>query len=704
LVVVVLLPVVVPASARASTSVPGAGGARPVVAAAAAGPGPSATYACKLNIDTGAFTGADGTASAIGWAGNHQGVVTCLGGDFFVQDGVDRNFGFGLYTGAPTTWTDADGYLPAQITSFGHAGAAVSITEFADRVVLGGDAYVAVYSRVSVSNTTAHRIVAHPDPSPGLIPLDTAPDTVKPHTSVAHDYVVAVDRFGNDYPWPTAATLAAAGSFDRHFTHMRTFWNQRLSHIAGVNVPDQSLDDAYRSGFIYTEIARSGTHLNTGVNGYESEFSHDVVGILANLFTQGDFAGAHDLLLEARNVVGSQGQYEDGIWTYAWPWAIYLMKTGDLSFVKQNFATGGPGGAAQPSIEDTAHQIATDRTGPGGIMGLTNDIDTNGYWTVDDFEALMGLAAYRYLAQRVGAASEVTWATEQYNALLAATNRTLDATIAQFHLTYLPCSILEPNTANRCQNPEDANWAAPFQFGRWAWDAQLFGAPVTGPGISLIDATYAYGFTRLRGLLPANTFGGYPTDYYSTAYNAGYGSGGLASARHRDQGILSYEFMIANDQSGPYSWWESSTAPSTTTPWIGTHPAAGQGASPHAWAISEANKVLLDSLVAQRSDGTLIVGRGVPPLWLGQGDSMSVTNFPTTNGHRLGVRLSSDGHSVTLRLSGHTPPGPVLFQLPSFVDNIKATTSGTIDQKTGTVRLSSSTKTVTVELRAAVSR
>ncbi len=223
------------------------------------------------------------------------------------------------------------------------------------------------------------------------------------HGSATHDYAVAVDRFGNQYPWPSAQALVAAGGFDQHYAHMRAFWNAQLSQIASVQVPDQQLNDAYKSGFIYTQIARSGVDLNTGVNGYAAEFSHDVIGILANLFTQGDFADAHSLLLEARTVVGSQGQYEDGTWTYAWPWAIYLLKTGDLAFVKANFATSGPAGAsAEPSIEQTAHQIAADRTGPGGIIGETNDIDTNGLWTVDDYEALMGLAAYGYLARRVG--------------------------------------------------------------------------------------------------------------------------------------------------------------------------------------------------------------------------------------------------------------------------------------------------------------
>src|SRR5262249_30812632 len=162
--------------------------------------------------------------------------------------------------------------------------------------------------------------------------------------------------------------------------------------------------------------------------------------------------------------------------------------------------------------------------------------------------------------------------------------------------------------ANRCKNPQDANWAAPFLFGRWAWDASLFGATIDGPGATLIDATYDYGFARLKGVLPRDTFGGYPGDYYSTAYNAGYGSWGLASAHHRDQGIRSYEFMLDDTQSGPLSWWESASAPSPTTPWVGSHPATGQGSAPHSWGMANANKVLLDSLVAQESDGTLVVG------------------------------------------------------------------------------------------------
>ena len=660
-------------------------------------PGPSPAYDCAYNQSTDAFTGAYGTASAIGWEGNAQGVVTCLGGTFVVQYGVlYQDFGFGLYGGQRTTWTDAGGYLPAQITTFRRAGAMVSITEFADRLVIGGHAYVAVYARVAVANPTGRAVTDDPDPSPGLVPIATAPDTVVPHASAVHDYVVAVDRFGHSYPWPGDRALAGAGGFDRHFDHMRSFWNGQLDGIAGIGVPDASLGDAYRSGFITTQIARSGNDLNTGVNGYESEFSHDVIGILSNLFTQGYFTGAHALLLEARNAVGS-GQYVDGTWTYPVPWAVYLMKTGDVAFVKANFSTEGQSGPSRPSIEEAAHQLAADRTGPAGTMEATDDIDTQGYWTTDDYEALLGLAAYRYLAVGIGDTAEATWAAQQYRQLLTATDTVLGSTIQQYGLDYLPCSLLQPNTANRCADPEDANWTSPF--GNWAWEGYLLGAPRTGPGLSLIDATYDYGFGRLRGLLPPDTSGGFPDHYYySSAYNAAQGAAGLAGARYRDQGILSYQFMIRHSQSGPYSWWESSGAPSVT-PWIGSHPAAGQGASPHAWGMAGADKVLLDSLVAQRSDGALLVGRGVPAGWLRDRTPIEVIRFPATGGRRVGLTISSHGRSVSLQLSGSIPAGPVLFQLPSFVDNIESTSAGRTDQGSGTVTLSPRIRSVTVVLR-----
>jgi hypothetical protein len=214
-----------------------------------------------------------------------------------------------------------------------------------------------------------------------------------------------------------------------------------------------------------------------------------------------------------------------------------------------------------------------------------------------------------------------------------------------------------------------------------------------------LDNTLSYGFGRTKGVVPPTTFGGYPGEgFWSTTYNAGYGAWGLASTRYRDEEVRAEEWMIANDQSGPYAWWEGSAPPADTTPWIGNHPASSGGASPHSWGISLAAQGLIDSLASQMADGTLIVGRGVPDSWLALGKPISVSNFPTTDGHRVGFVITPAGHSVSLRLTG-TPSGPVVFELPAFVNNIARASTGQVNQAAGTVTIPAGTSQVTVQLR-----
>jgi hypothetical protein len=669
--------------------------------AASASSGPP--YPCAV---TG---GPNADASAIGWLGNGQGATACLGGSFYVPNGINTTYGFGVYNYSRTTWTNADGYLPALVTSFTSGGATVSITNFGDRVTLGGHPYVLIYSRVAVHNPTGHSLTVDPQPTPGLVPLNTASSQVAPGATADHDYVVAEDRFGGTYAWPSAAQLQSAGGYDAHFAHMRAFWDGQLSQTAQLTLPDSQLADAWKTGFIYTQIDRSGNALDTGTNGYHQEYEHDVVGILGYLFDEGYFTGAHALLDETDRVVGTNTQYADGTWVYPWLWAVYVEKTGDTKFLAARFSSPGPLGAkAEPSIETAAHDIAAARTGPGGIIGKTDDIDANGYWTSDNYEALLGLAGYEYLAKAAGDKAEASWAASQYSSLLKAVNSTLSATISAGNLGYIPCSMVEPNTANRCTNPEDANWAAPGVYFNWAWNGYLLGAPVTPPGTGTmadwIDKTLSYGFGRVTGMLPPDTFGGYPGEgFYSTAYNAAYGAWGLGSNSYRDQAILSYEFLIAHDQSGPYAWWEGSTSPSTTTPWSGGHPASGGGSSPHSWGIAMGGMGLLDSLVAQRADGALIVGRGVPGSWLTSGRPIAVTNFPAAGGRRIGVTVTGDGDAITLRLAG-APSGPVIFELPAFVNNIASASTGTISEAAGSVTIPAGTHSVTVTLTHAPSR
>ena len=100
---------------------------------------------------------AQGTAAAaIGWSGNEQAVVGCLSGSFVVKN-TGQLYGYGIYDGSLTSWKNAEGYLPALVTSFRRGAAVVSITNFADKVAVNGHQFVAVYSRVRITNTSTHR-------------------------------------------------------------------------------------------------------------------------------------------------------------------------------------------------------------------------------------------------------------------------------------------------------------------------------------------------------------------------------------------------------------------------------------------------------------------------------------------------------------------------------------------------------------------
>ena len=560
---------------HAGSSNNGSGGMTMAATGAAAAPAPpsaSPPYPCA------ATGGPNADAAAIGWLGNAQGATACLGGSFYVPNGINTEYGFGVYNYTRTTWTNSGGYLPALVTSFTDDGARVSITNFGDEVTIGGHRYVAIYSRVSVHNPTGRPVTIDPQPTPGLVSLNSASDQVAPGATVNHDYVVAEDRFGGTYAWPTAAQLAAAGGYAAHFAHMKAFWDGQLAQIAQLTLPDKQLGDAWKAGFIYTQIDRSGNALDTGTNGYHQEYEHDVVGILANLFNEGYFTGAHALLDEADRVVGTNTQYSDGTWVYPWLWAVYVEKTGDTTFLASRFAKPGPlGAASQPSIETAAHEIAAARTGPGGIIGETNDIDANGYWTSDNYEALLGLAGYEYLAKAAGDKTEASWAA----AAVRQPAQGGEHHLGGHHHGQPP--QLHPLLDGRAEHGQPVHQPGRRQLGRSRRLLQLGveRRPARRPGhppgggtmADLIDKTLSYGFGRAAGLLPPSTFGGYPGEgFYSTAYNAAYGAWGLASDNYRDEGILAYEFLIANDQSGPYAWWEGSTSPSTTTPWVGQPP------------------------------------------------------------------------------------------------------------------------------------
>lgn len=111
--------------------------------------------------------------------------------------------------------------------------------------------------------------------------------------------------------------------------------------------------------------------------------------------------------------------------------------------------------------------------------------------------------------------------------------------------------------------------------------------------------------------------------------------------KYRDSGIKAYQFMIDHAQSGPFSWWEGVGYPEADGGiWASGGSGSGGGSCPHMWGQSTATKVLWDSLIVQKADSTLLIGRGMPAEWIESGKKpLSVIIRSTAEENRLLARF-----------------------------------------------------------------
>ena len=699
--------------------------------------------------------------TVIGWEGNIYAPFAYLSGSYFAR-GVPQTFtqgrqsycgamySFGVYDyGLPAgqapaagsvQWTMADGYLPAMTTSFTRSDVRISITDFADKQTIAGSPAELVYTRVSVTNNGSAPVsVPSGQSGPNLVSLNGDPDMVQPGQTVHHDFVAAVDSFAVGGTLPTVAQLTPGGQanpgalpYDLAFLHMAAFWNHRLSAIPTLSLPEASLpntnslaspgraiDNAYKAAFVYTRIVQVDKSPFSGANNYDWLLNHDLPGILANRFELGDFTDAQNLLLTGRiseqpnfNEVGANW-YWDGVWRTPLAWAQYLEATGDVAFVKQYFHDDASGPSQWgPSLFTMMHTDLLAQINPAtGYLKSSFDNDSQGTWLFDDETALTGLAAYAYIADRIGDTSEAQWAQGEYTSLLNATNAGLAANEKASDFNFLPCEVNKPVTADRCNSPSDANWASQVLWGENTWNIFLQGGQLNGilGDPAQTDNLYQMGFSRLQGSVPFPSFGAYTG--YSVALNTGYSAAALYGNAFRSLPITSYAWQIATTTGGPNAWWEANgSPPDPSNPWQGSHAAPEFGAIPYAWPMAGQTQTLLQSLVAQgltssvSSDGTpsyrpvLYIGRGVPDQWITPGQTISVGNltssYDVNSGRRstYGVRIStqSEGHAtaVHVTLSGDVPASDVRVQLPAFADEgVQSVSGGSYDAASQTVTM-----------------
>jgi hypothetical protein len=120
------------------------------------------------------------------------------------------------------------------------------------------------------------------------------------------------------------------------------------------------------------------------------------------------------------------------------------------------------------------------------------------------------------------------------------------------------------------------------------------------------------------------------------------------------------------------------------------------------WGANFSKQALLQACISVKTDGTVIIGRGIPKHWLKPGDVIEWSNVNVNDRRAINFKISSERSQVKLQIWGDTPLGKVLYNLPAFKNNIASADAGTVDNEMGVVTLAPSTTSVIVKLRKAV--
>ena len=110
---------------------------------------------------------------------------------------------------------------------------------------------------------------------------------------------------------------------------------------------------------------------------------------------------------------------------------------------------------------------------------------------------------------------------------------------------------------------------------------------------------------------------------------------------------------------------------------------------------STATKVLIDSFFAEKADGSIIAGRGLPLEFNADGEEIKISNYLCGGGKRIGFHMNTNDKTVTFELTGDELENTVSLELLAFVDNIESVSEGcTFDAARGSVQIPAGIKTV----------
>jgi hypothetical protein len=518
------------------------------------------------------------------------------------------------------------------------------------------------------------------------------------------------------YGAKVAEALKSAGSFDDNYARMAAHFNQRIGALAHpVTLPAPGLADMYKSIqiMVWECLVNSGDDLEIRAGAknpspaspysYDRTFPHDVPNYADEFMREGDFETAKRMLksryYKSLNATDWDVNYLDTIGKYMLPHAEYLRATGDLAYFtparREELKTAARNIHKCRVFDDPAHY---------GLMKKSQDFENweGDYLVCDNWGALHGLQAYKYLCDKWGDAAESRWAEHELKDLNDCLNKALEATCARRKTDYYLGAF--DDSTFKSYSDSFFSWV-PYSgaLSTFPWGAYLKGFELGGIWKDKFDASIRYALAEKdKRRIPPGSWGAWWGQVtYGSTYNSSAGVQCLFSEEYRTETIKNLEFLLEN-QCAPFQWSEAFENKGRDQ-WVGMYTPQVSYGNYESWGANFSKQALLQACVSVKTDGTVIIGRGIPNHWLKPGDVIEWSNVNVNDRRAINFKISSEGSQVKLQIWGDTPLGKVRFNLPAFKNNIASADAGTVGNDMGVVTLDPTATSVTVKLRKPVS-
>ena len=620
------------------------------------------------------------------------------------------------------SWYLRDGFQPCPVSVWKAGSAKVITMHFAIRDQ--NDEGTLLYSQVRVVNWVNDKLTAvlHVNASPRIhIPLNADPQKstrfssefevlLEPGEEIFFDFVSRVSGPALEYERPEKY-----GSFEEQYRRMSDENNRRIQKLAHpTRLPNQGIVNMYKAiqlqlhNFAVYENGEYQIRSNAGnparIQTYDRPFPHDVPNFLDEFMREGDYELAKNVLagesyrrMNSSDIADWDGlNYMDTIGKFLLPYAQYLQNTGDLEFFDEEmFAFLKE--AAENIIRFRVYEDEEHR----GLLKKGEDFenwsDDGDYLVADNWSALHGLTAYRYIAERLKKSEEVRWADEQIKDLNQCLNEALDKAMKRRNEAFY-LGAFDDITYQRYVAGSFYSWV-PYSAGlsTFPWGAALKGYAEGGTWKERFDDALRYSFEQrdLR-MIPDGSFGAWWSKVtYGSTYNAAAGVQCLFSDRYRREAIKSVEFLYEN-QCAPFIWSEAFENRGKDQ-WAGMYLPQESYGNYEAWGSSFVKQAILQACVSVKTDGTVIIGRGIPESWLYDGSVIAWDHVNVNDGRTIDFTLTTSGSEIKLSIMGDIPNGDIILDLPIMENGVLEATAGEV-LPSGALKLSADTREVTIRI------